>query len=311
MRLMYFLALLALVPIASAATKSDDPHSQFIDKSIVTYPTSLGNYSLAKESYDPANVANGVSLKYDLADAPHELAFDIYVYPLGRADTDKAVDDAMVEMEGEIRALEQKKIYTDLKFKDAVAFEIAVPPPSMRKSDDKKDAVSSDAPVPDKPLDAMDSNTRSIVEAARAADPPKKSTGRKRALTLTADGMPRESLAYVFYRNLFLISVRATASIDALPTDKFNAVVDRAVQDLVPAMDIQNFGDCGTIHVFVDDKAVDKDKDALAGAVQLIRETGRIWRENCANKPGPNTAPSAKHAQKTIVYPAGLWKVHN
>jgi hypothetical protein len=308
MRLILCLALSGLATVTPAATKSGGPTSQFIDKSIVTYPTALGHYSLVKESYDPANVPNGVSLHYNLADAPPELTFDIYVYPLGRVDTTKAVTDATVEMEGEIRTLEQQKIYADLKFDDAVEFDVVEPPSSILKSDDKKDAASGDAPEAAASAAEPDSDTRAIVDAARSSAPSTSTTGRKHALALTVRGMPSESLAYVFYRNLFLISVRATAPTSALPADKFNALVDHAVQDLVPTMDIQNFGDCGTMYISVDEKSTDKDKDALAGAIQLVREMGRIQRENCANKPGPDTAPPAGHAQETIVYPAGFWK---
>ncbi len=96
--------------------------------------------------------------------------------------------------------------------------------------------------------------------------------------------------------------------ISELPADKFNALVDRAVQDLVPTMDIQNFGNCGTMYISVDEKSADKDKDGKAGAIHLIRDLGRIARENCANKSGPDTTLPAGHAQQTIVYPAGFWK---
>ena len=97
---------------------------------------------------------------------------------------------------------------------------------------------------------------------------------------------------------------------NTLPADKFNAVVDRAVQDLVPTMDIHNFGDCGTMTILVDRKSLDKDKDkdTKAYANQLMRELVRITRENCSVKLDPDTAPPADHAQQTIVYPAGLWK---
>jgi len=308
MRLILCLALLVLAPIAPAATKSDSASSQFIDKSIVTYPTSLGHYSLVKASYDPADVPNGVSLDYDVADAPHELQFNIYVYPLGRVDTAKAVTGAMVEMTGEIHTLEQQKIYADLKFDDAVEFDVAVPPSSILKTDEKEDAASPEEPAAKASPGTTKPEDSALADALQSLVPPIKTTGRKRSLTMTVRGTPSQSLAYVFYRNLFLISVRATVPVSTLPPDKFNALVDRAVQDLVPTMDIQNFGDCGTMHISVDEKSTDKDKNAKAGSIQLIHEMARITRENCANKPGPDTASPTGHEQQAIVYPAGFWK---
>lgn len=168
--------------------------------------------------------------------------------------------------------------------------------------------AAADAPELGASSATPDSDDKEIIEAALSSALATKTTGRKRALTLTVRGTPSESLAYVFYRNLFLISVRATLPTSVLPADKFNALVDRAVQELVPTIDVQNFGDCGTIYVSVDEKAVDKNKDAKAGAIQLIRGVGRVARENCANKPGPDTEPPASHAQQTIVYPPGFWK---
>ena len=309
MRLTLCITLLAFAHTALAAPKSDSTAGQFIDKSIVTYPKSLGQYSLTRDFYDPTQPANGVSLRYELPDAPPDLAFDIFVYPLGRVDTPKAVTDAAVEMEGEIRALEQQKIYSDLKFDAAVPIDVTVPPSSMVKSDDKANATSPVANGPTETSSARpDSGARAIVDAAIASAPPTMTTGRKRALTMTRRGTPSESLAYLFYRNLFLISVRATVPSSTLPSGRFNALVDRAVQDLVPTIDIQNFGKCATIYVDVGDKSADKEKETVAGAVELVRGVNRVLRENCSNEPGPDTAPVTGRDKQTIVYPAGFWK---
>lgn len=308
MRLILVLAWCVLPAVAAAAAQHKDSSTQFIDKSVVTYPTALGHYSLVKGSYDPTNVVNGVSLDYNLADAPRELQFNIYVYPLGRVDTAKAVADAMVEMEGEIRTLEQRKMYSEVKFSNAVAFDVAEPSSSILKSDDKGIATSADEPATMTSSAAEDPDARALIDALHLSEPPTRTIGRKRALTLTAGGIPRQSLAYVFYRNLFLISVRATETVDAQPTDLFNTLVDRVVQDLVPTMDIQNFGKCGTMYISVDKKSGDKDKDARGGAIELVREMGRIQRENCASAPGPNATTPAGHEQQTIAYPAEFWK---
>ena len=308
MRLILCLALLALACVATASTKPDGAPSQLIDKSVITYPRSLGRYSLVEGTYDPARVADGVSLHYDLADAPHDLRFNIYVYPLGRIDTNKAVTDATIEMEGEIRTLEQKKEYADLKFSDAVAFDVAAPPSNILKTDHNNDAPGPDArPAKGSPA-ATEPVDNALLDALHETEPLANTTGRKRALTLSVRGTPSESLAYVFYRNLFLISVRATAPISAIPNAEFNVLIDRAVKDLVPRMDIQNFGDCGTVYVSVGEKSGDKDKDAKAVANQLVRAIGRVARENCSSKPTPDTAPPAGLARQTIVYPAGMWK---
>ena len=316
MRLILSFALCVLPAVAIAAanvtmSKSDDASKQFIDKSVVTYPTSLGHYSLVKSTYDPADVINGIGLDYELTDGPHELQFNIYVYPLGRAETPKAVDDAMIEMEGEIRTLEQRKTYSDVKFNDVVAFDVAEPPSSLFESKDKADAdTTGEKPnkTSEPPSGKQDADSQAIIDVLRASLPPKRTVGRKRSLTLTAHDRPSQSLAYVFYRNLFLISVRATEPVNTQTPDEFNALVDRAVQDLVPTMDIQNFGTCGTISITLDKESGDKNKDTRAGALQIVQGMGRVQREGCANSPGSETTTPEGHQRQTIVYPAGLWK---
>jgi hypothetical protein len=269
MRLIFCLALLTILPAASAAPADPGKPRQFIDQTIITYSKSIGPYRLIGADYDPAHVANGVSLGYTRTDVPG-LQLNIYVYPRGRADESKAVAGAMTEIEAEIRAMERQKAYTNLQFKDASTF--AVTAPDSRK-------------------------------------PHGKNVGRKRALALTVQGTPEQSLAYAFYRNLFLISVRATTpTATASPAD-FNAVIDQAVQDLVPTIDIRNFGVCGNINISVDANSGKADQQSLANATQMVDEIARLDSEHCAGKAGTaDSKPPKGWAQKLIVYPTGTWK---
>ncbi|HEY2345081.1 MAG TPA: hypothetical protein VGH80_04275 [Xanthomonadaceae bacterium] len=318
MRLILVLALSALSAATSAADDPKQAPRQFIEESIVTYPTALGSYTLGKDDYDPARIAEGVSLNYRLADAPDSVKFDIYVYPLGRVDTAKAVTDAMVEIEGEIRTAEQRKLYSDVKFGgDAVPFDVAEPAPSLFKPDGRKNASdaspANDAASPAaSTATASDPRAQALIDVLHATQPPTRTVGRKRALTMKREGTPCQSLAYVFYRNLFLISVRASTPVDTMPNDRFNALVDRAVQDLVPAMDIRNFGDCGVMYISVDhasgDQDKDKDKRATNVATQLVSQMGRVLREGCSNKPGPKAVATPDHGQQALVYPPQFWK---
>lgn len=309
MRPLLLIALFVLSPCASGEdVAGNKPAGQFIDKSVVTYPISLNHHTLVKEGFDPDRVADGVSLDYELGNAPKELQFNIYVYPRGRVDPAKAVADAMVEIEGEIRYIEQKKIYSDLQFQDDFEFDVAAPPAKVLARGHEQPVKLSEAPVTRASSDAGETRDGELADALDSISPPAKTIGRKRPLAMTVRGTREQSIAYVFYRNLFLISVRATAPVTALPADKFNALIDQAVQDLVPTMEIQNFGGCGSIYLSVDTKSADKDKAASDGAVQLVREMARIQRENCASKPGADLSPPQGRSQQTITYPADFWQ---
>jgi hypothetical protein len=86
----------------------------------------------------------------------------------------------------------------------------------------------------------------------------------------------------------------------------FEALADEAARNLVPLIDAQNFGECGTIQVPVADTKAAKDQaftDALIGGF------ARITAENCANSEGKKqAAKTAEGRSIEIVYPAGTWK---
>lgn len=296
---------LATVPAATSAAERE----QFIDQTVITYPQTMGTYTLNAALYDPARIPDGVSLSYRLADAPPGLQFNIFVYPLGRTEEATAVTDAIKEIEGEIRTMEQRGNYRDVNFGDAVDF--AVPAGSHQgasdagagkgASQDKDRLAPPTNRPPGKPLDPA------FAEALKSLALPEVLKGSKRPLSLTMENIPSQSLAYAFYRHLFLISVRATAPAGAMPSASFETLVDRAVKDLVPAMQIENYGSCGSMVVTLDHHSGNKDADAQQGAAELMRELGRIQREGCANKPGPATPTPAGSERQTIVYPAGTW----
>jgi hypothetical protein len=267
MRLILCLILLTVVATASAAGAGKGSPHQFIDQSIITFPKSPGPYRLVHVDYDPAHFADGVDLDYSRSDLPG-LQLDIYVYPRGRADDNKAVTDAMAEIETEIRAIEQQNTYSQVHFNDAVEFDLASAPPA-----------------------------------------PNRTIGRKRALTMAVAGTPSQSLAYVFYRNLFLISARATAPVVVVSSADFNGVVDQAVRDLVPMIDVRNFGTCGNINISVDQKSSGQKSQTETNASQMLGEITRLNLEHCAGNAGSvDTKPLKGYAQKTIVYPVGTWK---
>ena len=116
----------------------------------------------------------------------------------------------------------------------------------------------------------------SIAPAAKAAEAPKTTSGRKLKMSFSAHGEQKQSLGYAFYRNLFLITVRFTTPAAACLPEQFEAMGDAAARVLVPSIDIQNFGSCGTIMVDLPETGESQDGSDQAGAVSLLREMGRI-----------------------------------
>ena len=299
--------LLVSSPVLAKSKAESNSAVQFIDKSVIYYPQTLGDHSLIEPRYDPAKWAEGLSLNYRISGAAPGLVFSLYVYPLGRSDEAKAVLDAMADVEAGIRYYEQQQTYAAVKFGSSVDFPVRAPRFTVV---DGRNPVSisldSTAPV-DVPASDAQTDGDELPEVVRALMPPTITTGRRLAISFVSHDKARRSLAYVFYRNLFLFKVRATVPADEMGEDVFNAAIDRAVQALVPAIEVHNFGTCGTIHVSVDKDTGNKEQDAENGALELAAGMGRIQRESCASSDAPDSKAGANTGQETIVFPPDTW----
>jgi hypothetical protein len=275
------------------AKKAERP---LIERTVIAYPKAIGAYTLDSANFDPKNFSSGLALRYAAADAP--LRLDVYVYPLGRGDREEALAAGMSEIEGAIRELEQKGTYQDVHF--GAITEYSVP-------------WSDAAPVPAAGVEAADSDAadkddeaaNAILALIGETGPPATVSGRRRGLQLVNDGEPLQSLAYLFYRQLYLVKVRASAPLAAGSQPAFEAAVDRAVTTLVPALRIANDGGCGDSQINVPSDGTEKQQsDAL---LRGLGETmARLEREGCGDF-DEATLP-AGYATQEIRFPADAWK---
>src|SRR5688572_32711463 len=86
----------AATPLAQAADGAQ-PEQAFLERTVVTWPTSIGDYTLMDSGYDPAHWTSGVGLRYAIANAP--VTLDIFVYPHGRKPPAEAMALALKEVE--------------------------------------------------------------------------------------------------------------------------------------------------------------------------------------------------------------------
>ena len=198
---------------------------------------------------------------------------------------------------GEVEsAIRDYQAYTKVEFGSAVEFSVRAP--EYGTFDSGKTVTPSSA--------ATDAEPAQLV---RALTPPTATAGQKRSISFDVqDRGPSRSLAYVFYRNLFLFKVRATVLAAEMSEADFNAMVDLAVQTLLPAIEVDNFGTCGNITVALPEKTAGKQADAGDGALQIATGMGRVRRESCAASEAADPTLRANYARETIVYPAGTWK---
>jgi hypothetical protein len=311
----FLLSLLLAAP--TMAEVGPAKSGQFLDKTWVTFPTKLGEFVLVRQGYGPAQLLTGVSLDYDLSGLPDGSAFDIYVFPQGRSSQEAGIKRALADITDGVRAQEANHVYQNVVFGDVVDFSIPGAPATAVIDTDKSDdesvaalAKSMSAPASaasaSRSQSASENDPKAKVIAELVDDAP--TVGRKIKLSfLYKDGTQKQSLGYAFYRHLFLITVRFTTPANGMSAEQFEALGDRAVRALVPAIDIENFGECGDMTINVSSDAPTK-AQTQALSEGLMGELLRVKRENCArSEPAQPEPVPADHGREILTYPAGLW----
>lgn len=305
-----FLALALLAAASAATAKEDKPKSQFIDKSVIAFPRTAGDYTLADTDYDPALFQAGVTSTWTVPGAPDELRLNIFVYPLGRMQENKAVDSQIAQVEEAVREAEKQQMYSHVEIGARTPF-VVVARESTILDDGKKKAPErfdpTPMPEPVKTEPAPDADPILAALARNQASP--NSHGIRQGFRFTRkDGEVARSLGYMFYRHLFGFKVRISVPESVMEQPAFEALADAAVRNIVPRIDVQNFGSCGTIEIPA--KALDGKKDTDSSAITdaMFGGFARIKAESCANAEGKNSAAPFEGSRIEIVYPEGTWK---
>ena len=280
---------------------------QFIDRTYISLPESVGDYSLARVGYDPGQFAAGVSGAYALKGAPEPFTITLFVYPQGRSEEKAAVEAQMAEVEDAIR---QRDDYSKIEAGPRTPFVVDAPKPSAlpNEKNGRKQRILTMEPVKITAEAATDDDGPSLVELLKEASPPLQSTGLRQGFSFDHKGESVRSAGFVFYRNLYNIKLRISAPSTAMDQAAFDKLADATARALVPKVDIRNFGQCGQMLVGTQDSG-DKARDARVFARNMLREQGRVERENCADSEGPTPDPvDAGYDRREIVYPDGIWR---
>lgn len=311
MRHCLILALMFLAAPAMAASPAPQKASQFLDKTWVTYPRQVQAFTLKSDAYDPEQLLAGVTLSYQVPGLPDGSALTIFVFPQGRSDQEVGLKRALADITDGVLAQQQNNSYQDVEMGEAKEFSVAAPPPSVIGAEADREqpvTISNGANTPPTADASTAPGTDDALAAVQATAAPTTTTGRKLKISFSYKGEPKQSLGYAFYRNLFLITVRFTSPAAGLSPEKFEAMGDEAVRVLVPRIDVQNFGTCGTMVVNLPETEAPNEDADRSGALSLIGAMGRIARENCAASEGDHPAPvPADKSRKELIYPVGTW----
>ncbi len=312
--------ILALLASTMATAKKAPEPKEFLDKSVITFPNSIGDYALAESRYDPEHWSHGVTSLWTINAAPDGVRLNVFVYPIGRADEKDVVAQQIAEVEdGMYRAVDQG-IYADLVIDKHEAFAVVAAESFVVKSRQKNSSAAqegSEDAKPDEPL-ALMPKPEFRLEAKDAADPlaatlaasmpAANNYGLRQSFRYTFNDVPVRSLGYVFYRHLFAFKVRITAPLDSMDDATFEALADTATRTLVPRIDVKNYGQCGNITVSESDPDADEETNSTAMAQQMLMGIARVRADNCASAEGKRSAASSRRSTRIeIAYPAGIW----
>jgi hypothetical protein len=315
-RIAFILALLAST--MATAKKAPEP-KQFLDRSVVTFAKSIGDYTLTDTQYDPEQWAYGVTSLWTFDDAPEGLRLNVFVYPLGRAEESDVLAGQMADVENGLRDAVKQGFYADLVVGDRESFAVIAAESTLldekkgkgrRKRDQaKRNEPLAIMPKPEHRLEATN-DADPLAAALAASMPAANSYGLRQSFSFRHDGVPVRSRGYVFYRHLFGFKVRITAPVGAMDEAAFETLADNATRTLVPRIEVKNFGQCGILTVSGTDRDADDESDSNLAAQQILLGIARIRAENCAAAEGKKSA-AARHrgTQIEIVYPADTWKV--
>ncbi|MCW5581832.1 MAG: hypothetical protein KIS72_10885 [Luteimonas sp.] len=280
--------LLALSSAFASALADDAPKQPFIVRTHVVAPHKVGDFVLEGARYDSANKLAGVGVRYFLP-GHEEARIDLFVYPHGQADTEAALDQGMRDFRATLEAAAKAGYYRDLAVADAVEFDVPLPPsvpvPGIAESpapaDDAAAAPAEDAADPEEA--GRIAMLAGLLGANRRVD------GRLIALHYESPGLAEgewllmRSRGYLFYRHLYFFKGRISAAESRIDPAAFEALADRAMRELVPAVQAYNIGSCGDVTLYVDPDLPEREAvDALMR--ELVAAQTRSEASNCHAK---------------------------
>ncbi|MGN0858344.1 MAG: hypothetical protein ACI4NW_04055 [Stenotrophomonas sp.] len=280
---LYLLLSTASLPAAAEQAGNTADERPYIQTSYLQAPRQAGGFSLQASSYDPANKYAGAGFRYTSDDHPG-LRIDLYVYPAGRMTPAEALQVGMRDLRASMAHAQAQGSYSQLRELGEATFALPAGP------------TAGTAPAND--FDARVIATIAAIEQVE---------GRKLQLQLSLPPreLPMHSNAYLFYKQLYWLKLRASAAQQDIDQDRFNALADRAARELVPALQVAHVGSCASAQINVPADAPDEE-----AALELVRQITVHQSLNCHQDAGKAVSAQQRldHDIVEITFSAQDWK---
>lgn len=301
--------------LASTAAAADQAQPQaFIERTLVIAPHRVGEFVLEGSHYDPAHRFAGVSLRYALPGSD-EIRIDLFVYPVGQGGIEETLDRGMRDFRGTLDAAQQAGYYRALAVAEAVEFDIPLaPPPAGGEGTGDGPAAPLQASAAAGGHEDEDSEEdaaalATLLGAYRHVD------GRMLELAYEYPGqaqdewLPMHSRGYLLYRHLHFFKGRVSAAASRIDHATFAALADRAMHELVPAVQAYNVGSCGDTTIHVDVKLPERDMGDMLMR-ELVAAQARSDFSNCRRRADDaELAALSRDAEVVMIeYAADDWR---
>lgn len=264
-------AACAGTPTRPAQAGADEPARPFIERSLVLAPERVGEFELVRVYDFEGQPAAGVGLRYVHASVP-EVVLDLFVYPVGRVERERALDFGMQSTRADLARAVQQGAYSDIVYEQEQPFDLA--------------AVAADG-------------------SAGPAGEPGPGLGRRQAFRYQRKEGPMDSLIFMFHRGLYLAKGRMSVLPKQLPKENFDRLANHAMATLVPAIEVRSTGGCAQRNVYVDTSL--EGEAFQANVLEGLEQSERQAREENCSKALDESVPEGMRGQ-VLVFPAEFWR---
>ena len=287
---MAMLAAPAVVHAKQGKTRTEAGDRPFIEQSLIAAPRQVGEFELEGHRYDPESRYAGVNFRYRLPAHP-ELRIDIFVYPAGQMPEQDAVKLGMETFVATLEEAVRQQYFDRFELVGRDAFEIM---PAVKGDAVKRDAIKSDSAAQASEQaqddgvhdDSTQDESSQELEALLSAMATQPIRGERLDLRYRMpigfdEPVPMHSRGYLFYRQLYYFKGRLTATEAAIGREEFAALADRAVREIVPAIQARHVGGCAQHTININTAAVDAGQDDSLIMRELAGSLMQMSGKNC------------------------------
>ncbi len=272
------LAFLLCCFAAGLAAAQDRPKltvpDQFVEETHVIAPRLVGKFVLEEIRFDPQRKRDGVSVRYRHPDHPR-IGIDLSMHPIGEIETETVLYRGMLDFRAAIQDAVKNGVQRNVIESETEEFDITAP---LTAFDRKNEAA----------LMAMDASKDAELKSLglRLSTSNRHIDGQRLDVRFDLKGRrpkgwwPMRSRTYLFHRQLHVFTGVISAETARIDDRAYSELADRAMRELVPAVQTYNVGQCGNIPLDVPGD-VPPDKLLEAATAQLWKLNAHIRRRNC------------------------------